>query len=191
MQTVLPSEFKRGMVLMLEGLPQVVEEFHVSGTAQTRHKLHVRLRNLKTGRVTDHVFSESERLPVAELQYRKALFSYQQGDSYVFTDATSFDELSLPAELIGNRQGFLKDDVECRAVFLEGKIVDITFPPSVPLRVTETAPPQSGGSDATWKPATTETGLEIMVPLFIGPGDLVRVDTATHKYLGKEAGTRK
>jgi elongation factor P len=191
MQTVLPSEFKRGMVLVLEGTPQVVEEFYVTGSAQTRHKLHTRLRNLRTGRFTDHVFTDSERVAVAELEHRRVLFSYQQGDTYVFTDALSFDELSLPAELIGDRKGFLKDEVEYRAVFLEGKLVDLTFPAVVSLRVTDTAPPRSGGSDATWKPATVETGLEIMVPLFIDRDEVVRVDTTTRRYLGKETPSRK
>ena len=59
MQTVLPSEFKRGMVLLLEGTPQVIEEFHVSGTAQTRHKLHVRLRQLRSDRITERQFAEN------------------------------------------------------------------------------------------------------------------------------------
>lgn len=191
MQTVLPSEFKRGLVLMLEGQPQVLEEFHVTGAAQTRHKVHGRLRHLRTGRFTDHVFTESERVPVAELHYRRAQFSYQRGEDWVFLDADSFDELVLSAAQIGERKWFLKDDIECRAVFLDGKLIDITLPPSVPLKVTETAPPQSGGSDTTWKLAQLETGLEIMVPLFIARDEVVRVDTASKKYLGRESVERK
>ena len=191
MQTVLPSEFKRGMVLMLEGTPQVLEEFHVTGTAQTRHKLHTRLRNLRSGRLSDHVFNENERVPVAELGYRRVQFSYQQAGTYTFSDATSFEELELSAELVGDRKFFIKDDVEYRAIFLDGKLVDIALPPSIALRVTDTAPAQGGGSDATWKPATLETGLETMVPLFVDRGDLIRVDTASRKYLGKESGEKK
>ncbi len=191
MQTVLPSEFKRGMVLVVDGTPQVLEEFHVTGTAQTRHKLHTRLRNLKSGRLSDHVFNENDRIPTAELNYRRVQFSYQQGDRYVFSDQASFEELEVPAELIGDRKWFIKDDVEYRAVFLEGKLVDVALPPSVSLRVTETDPPQGGGSDNSWKPATLESGMEIMVPLFIGRGDLLRVDTLSRKYLGKDSGDRK
>lgn len=191
MQTVLPSEFKRGMVLMLDGSPQVLEEFHVTGTAQTRHKLHTRLRNLRSGRLSDHVFNENERVPVAELGYRRVQFSYQQGDTYTFSDVTSFEELEISAEQLGDRKCFIKEDIEYRAIFLEGKLVDIVLPPSVTLRVTETGPAQGGGSDTTWKPAAFETGLEIMVPLFIDRGDLVRVDTASRKYLGKETGEKK
>jgi elongation factor P len=130
-------------------------------------------------------------VPVAELGYRRVQFSYQQAGTYTFSDATSFEELELSADLVGDRKFFIKDDVEYRAIFLDGKLVDIALPPSIALRVTETAPAQGGGSDTAWKPAKLETGLEIMVPLFIDRDELVRVDTASRKYLGKESGEKK
>jgi translation elongation factor P/translation initiation factor 5A len=68
METVLPSEFKHMMVVILEGAPYIIEEFHQSGTAQTKHKLHTRLRHLKTGHMMDRVFAENERVPVAHLK---------------------------------------------------------------------------------------------------------------------------
>jgi elongation factor P len=186
MQTFLPSELKRGMVLMLDGAPQILEDFHTTGTAQTKHKLHGRLRNLKTGRIADRTFIEGERVPVAELAHRRAQFSYKQGDTYVFLDAGNFEELILSAERIGERHWFLKENEEYRALLLEARLLDIVLPPSVALRIVETAPPIRGSSDSTWKPAKLETGLEIMVPLFIASGEVVRVDTQQRKYLGKE-----
>ncbi len=98
MQTVLPTEFKRAMVLMLDNAPHVLEDFHASGTAQTRHKLHARLRNLKTGRLSERTFVENERVTVAQLETRTVQFSYKQGDTYSFLDTQSFDELELSAE---------------------------------------------------------------------------------------------
>lgn len=186
MQTVLSSELKRGMVLMLDGAPQVLEDLHTTGTAQTKHKLHARLRNLKSGRLSDRVFADNERIPLADLAHRRAQFSYQQGDRYVFLDAETFDELVLSEEQLGERRGFLKENEEYRALVLEGRLLDIVLPPSVALKIVETAPPIRGSSDSTWKPARVETGLEIMVPLFIAQGEVVRVDTHTRKYLGKE-----
>ncbi len=186
MQTVLPSEFKRGMVLMLDGAPQVIDDFHVSGTAQTRHKLHVRLRHLKTGRFIDRQFADNERVPLADLVNRAVTFSYQQGDAYVFLDAETFEELNLTAEQVGERRWFLQENEEYRAILLDGRLLDIVLPPQAALRITDTAPPIRGGSDSTWKPAKLDTGLEIMVPLFLDRGDRVRVDTATRKYAGKD-----
>ena len=185
MQTVLPAEFKRGMLLILDSAPHFLEDFHSSGTAQTRHKLHVRLRNLKTGRVTDRTFAENERVPAAQLEHRMVQFSYKQGDAYAFLDTRSFDELNLSAEQVGDRRWFLKENEEYKALFLEGKLLDIVLPPQVPLQVVETAPPIRGGSDSAWKQARLETGLEIMVPLFIAKGETIRVDTHERKYAGK------
>ncbi|MGA3284877.1 MAG: hypothetical protein ABSD57_10530 [Verrucomicrobiota bacterium] len=191
MQTVLPSEFKRGMVLMLDGAPHVLEEFHVSGTAQTKHKLHARLRHLKTGRLTDHTFPEGERVPVADVQHRRVQFSYLDGKDFVFSDVESFEELTLGTELIGERRWFIKENEEYRALLLDGRLVDIVLPPTVTFEVVETTPPIRGGSDATWKPARLDTGLEIMVPMFIAPGEKIRVDTTERKYTGRESEGKK
>jgi elongation factor P len=184
-QTVLPSEFKRLMVLMLEGVPHVIEDFHTSGTAQTRHKLHTRLRQIKSGRVIDRVFAENERVPVAQLETRRVTYSYSRGDTHSFLDAETFDELDLSSEQLGERRWFLKENEEYKAMLLDGQLLDIVLPPQVPLKVADTAPPARGGSDGAWKEAKLETGLEIMVPLFIAKGETIRVDTATKKYGGK------
>ena len=186
MQTVLPSEFKRQMVLMLEGVPHVVEDFHVSGTAQSKHKLHTRLRQLKTGHVTERAFAENERVPVVQLEIRRVTYSYSKGGMHAFLDAETFDELDLSDEQLGERRCFLIENQEYKAMLLEGRLLDIVLPPQIPLKVVETAPPVRGGSDATWKEAKLETGLQIMVPLFIANGETIRVDTAGKKYAGRE-----
>ena len=82
MQTALPADFKRGMVLLLDGAPHLVEELHVSGTAKTKHKLHVQVRNLQNGHVFERVFPDNERVPTTELEHRRVSFSYVQGGDY-------------------------------------------------------------------------------------------------------------
>jgi len=185
MQTVLPAEFKRGMLLLLDHLPHLIEDSHTSGTAQTRHKLHVRLRNLQTGHVIERTFAENERVPIGELEHRTVQFSYKQGETYAFLDTKTFEEVNLPPALARERQWFLKENEEYKALFLEGNLIDIVLPPQVPLRVVETAPPIRGSTDTAWKAAKLETGLEIMVPLFIANGEMIRVDTHERKYAGK------
>lgn len=188
MQTVLPFEFKRSMVLLLEGTPQVIEELHTTGTAQTRHKLHARLRHLQTGHITERAFAENERVPLAPLETHPVTYSYSQGDTHVFLDALSFDGLELSSQQLGDRRWFLRENAEYKALILADRLLDILLPAQVPLKVAETAPPIRGGADTAWKEAKLETGLQIMVPLFIAPGEVVRVDTATKKYAGREAG---
>lgn len=188
MQTIEAGALKRGQVLLLEGVPYAVEEAHGVGTAQTRRKVHTRLRNMLKGLHVERVFAEDERVPLAEMEQRNVQFSYVDGNRYVFLDTETYDELALDADRVGERRWFLKENEEYRALFLEGVLLDIVLPDNLPMRVVSTAPPQKGGSDATWKPATLEGGLEIMVPLFIAPGETVRVDTQTRKYLRKESG---
>lgn len=186
MQTLLPSSFRNGLVLMLEGTPFMIEDFHHTGTAKTKHKMHARMRNLHNGRIIERTFPENETVTVVALEHKTVQFSFRQGSEYVFLDSASFDEVKLTAEQIGDRHRFLRDNDEYKAVFVEGKFLDIQLPDHVALKVEQTAPPQRGGQQSTFKTATLEGGLEIMVPLFIAQGEVVKVDTRTGKYLGKE-----
>jgi elongation factor P len=185
METILPSEFKRQMVLLLDGAPHVIEDMHTSGTAQTRHKLHTRLRHLTTGRLIDRVFAENERVTVAPLETRRVTYSYAQADRQIFIDADTFEEFEFTNEQLGERRGFLKENEEYKALRLDGRLLDIVLPPQVSLKVVDTAPPSRGGLGSSWKEAKLETGLTIMVPLFIANGEIIRVDTAEKKYVGR------
>ena len=187
MQTILPAEFKRLMVLMVDGSPHVIEDMHTSGTAQTRHKLHTRLRHLKTGHIIERVFAENERVAVAPLETRRVTYSYAQADRRVFIDAETFDEYEFSDEQLGERRWFLKENEEYKALLLDGRLLDIVFPAYIRLKVVDTAAPTRGGLDSAWKEARLETGLQIMVPLFIAKAETIRVDTATKKYAGREA----
>jgi elongation factor P len=186
-QTVLPFEFKRMMVLMLDGAPHVIEDLHTSGTAQTRHKLHTRLRHLTTGRIIERVFAENERVPVAPMETRRVTYSYARGETRVFSDSVTFDEFEFTDEQLGERRQFLKENEEYKALLMDGRPLDIVLPPQIRLKVVDTAPPARSALNSSWKEATLETGLQIMVPLFIANGEMIRVDTAGKKYLGKEA----
>jgi elongation factor P len=186
METILPSEFKRQMVLLLDGAPHVIEDLHTSGTAQTRHKLHTRLRHLTTGRLIDRVFAENERVTVAPLETRRVTYSYAQADRQIFIDADTFEEFEFTNEQLGERRGFLKENEEYKALRLDGRLLDIVLPPQVSLKVVDTAPPVRSDLGSSWKEAKLETGLSIMVPLFIANGEIIRVDTAEKKYLGRE-----
>ena len=188
MQTALPAEFRRGQVLLLDGAPHVVEELHVSGTAKTKHKLHVQVRNLHSGHVFERSFPDNERVPTTELEYRRASYSYARDNVFTFLDAETFEELALTGEQLGDRRHFLKENEEYRTVLLEGRLLDIVLPDSMAMKVVETAPAQHGGGDSTWKPALLEGGLTIQVPLFVAAGENLLVDTKTRKYVGKAGG---
>jgi elongation factor P len=107
-------------------------------------------------------------------------------DSQVFINIETFDEFEFSNEQLGERRWFLKKNEEYKALRLDGMLLDIVLPPQIPLKVVDTAPSSRTGSTTSRKEAKLETGLQIMVPLFNANGDIIRVDTAGKKYLGKE-----
>lgn len=186
MQTIVPSQLKRGMVIILDDTPHMVEEVQVTGSGQAKHRVHARIRHLVTERHCDQGFLDNDHLTIAELEYRQVLFSYPDADQYVFMQDETYEEHRLTAEQIGERHWFLKENEEYKGTFLEGRIVDVELPDHFALEVTETAAPQRAAQQSASKKAKLEGGLEITVPLFIASGDKVKVDTKTHKYAGKE-----
>jgi elongation factor P len=138
------------------------------------------------GRTIDRVFAENERVQVAPLETRRATYSYAKADVQVFIDIETYEEFEFSNEQLGERRWFLKENEEYKALRLDGRLLDIVLPPQIPLTVVETAPPARSGATTSWKEAKLETGLLVMVPLFIAKGDVIRVDTAGKKYLGKE-----
>jgi elongation factor P len=99
----------------VDGSPHIIEDMHTSGTAQTRHRLHTRLRHLTTGRLIDRVFAENERVPVAALETRRATYSYAKADGQVFIDIETFDEFEFSNEQLGERRWFLKTTLPRKA----------------------------------------------------------------------------
>ena len=188
MQTILPSQLRRGLIVILDGAPHAVDEVTVAGTGQSKHRVHARFRNLRNGKLTEHGFLDNEHLSVVEQEIRPVMFSYKEGDAFVFLDSESYEERKLSAEQIGERRWFLKENGEYKAVLLEGVLLDVQVADHVDMKVVETAPPQRAAQQSTYKPAKLEGGLEIMVPLFIAPGEVVRVETHTRKYGGKSGG---
>lgn len=186
MPTCLPSDFKRGLPIFIDGAPHRVEEFHTTGTAKTRHKVNATMRNLQTGRLTERTFTENESVELARMEQRNVQFSYRQGDREIFLDSVTYDELTLSSEQLGERRLFLKENEEYRATFVEGKFLDIDLPDNVTLKVEETGPPQRSSQQSTSKPAVLSGGLTVMVPPFIAIGEVIKVDTRTGKYMGKE-----
>jgi elongation factor P len=172
MPPVSTNDLKNGMSLDLpEGLMQVVDFQHVKpgkGGAFVR----TTLRNA------------GEKLEQAIIEKREMQFLYKAGDDYVFMDAGNYEQLEVPPSSLGDAVDYLKENDSAVVNFYKEEIVGIDLPASVELLITETEPGIQGDrvSGAT-KPATVETGKQIKVPLFVGIGDRVRVDTRTGDYI--------
>jgi len=183
------GQFKKGTTITLDGAHWVVEDYHIQKTAQRRPMLHVKLRNLKTGHIAERAFGEGDKFEQPELQTRTCQFLYGGPAGYVFMDAETFDQLTVPADVVGNGKWMLKAGEELLVRLVDGRPVQVVFPPTFVDEVVETAEPSSAvHASNVLKDARLACGLAIKVPQFIRVGEHVRIDTETHKYHGKEAG---
>jgi elongation factor P len=188
---ITAGQFKKGMVISFEGARWIVEDYHIQKTAQRRPVLQTRLRNMKTRHVVERAFDEADRFEQPELQSRNHQYLYQDASGYVFMDAETFDQITIPAEVVGNGKWLLKDGAEFLVRLVDGQPVEVVFPPTFVDEVVETADPSSAiHSSNVQKEARLSCGLVVKVPQFIKVGDHLKMDTETHKYHGKETPKR-
>ncbi|MBN1460016.1 MAG: elongation factor P [Armatimonadetes bacterium] len=178
------ADFRTGLTIETDGdIFQIIEFQHVKpgkGGAFVRTKL----RNLRTGSVTDKTFRAGERMEQAMIERRTLQFLYRGGDEYTFMDMETFDQTSLPQENIGDGAAYLKPDMEVSVVRYEDELLGVEIPNTVDLAVSETDPGLRGDTaTGGTKPATLESGALVNVPLFINEGDVIRVDTRTGQYV--------
>jgi len=184
MPAVSTNDLKNGMSLNLpEGLFSVVEFQHVKpgkGGAFVRTKL----KNVRTGAVLERTYRADEKLDQALIDKREMQFLYLDGDSYVFMDTTDYEQLQTSRASLGSSAQYLKEGDSAVLQMFDSEIVGVDLPAAVELTVTETEPGLQGDRvSGARKPATLETGLQIQVPLFVNPGDRVKVDTRSGEYL--------
>ena len=140
--------------------------------------LHLKLKNLKTGAVTESKFQPEDKVEQAYLDKREMQYIYQDGDGYVFMDTETSDQITLPQGGSAIRCSIMKESNKAQVVFYDGKPLSLELPATVELKVVETEPSVKGATAAAqYKPATLETGLKITVPPFVGIGELIAVDT--------------
>ncbi len=178
------ADFRTGLTIETgNGIYSIVEFQHVKpgkGGAFVRTKL----KNLRTGAVTDKTFRAGERMEQAMIERQSMQFLYRAGDEYVFMNTETFDQMPLPRDVVGEGANYLKPDMNASVVMYGDEILAVEVPNTVDLAVAKTDPglrgdTATGGS----KPATLETGAVVNVPLFINEQDLIRVDTRTGEYV--------
>ncbi len=184
MAMISTSDLRNGMTLNLdEGLYNVVEFQHVKpgkGGAFVR----TTLKNIRTGQVVDRTFRAGERFDRAVLNKREMQFLYRDGEDYVFMDNSSYDQMNVGPNALGEATNYVVESSTAILVMFEDEIVGVELPAAVELNIAETEPGIQGDRvSGARKPATLETGLVIQVPLFVNPGDRVKVDTRSGEYL--------
>ncbi|SFV22365.1 elongation factor P [Micrococcus terreus] len=180
------NDIKNGTVLNLDGqLWNVIEFQHVKpgkGGAFVRTKL----KNVTTGKTVDKTFNAGAKVDTATVDRSDYQYLYQDGEDYVFMDTKTYDQINVPASVVGDAANFMLENQEVTIALNEGTPLYLDMPASVILEITYSEPGLQGDrSSAGTKPATLETGYVIQVPLFVEQGTKVKVDTRTGDYLGR------
>ncbi len=181
------GDFKRGLAILVEGQPYVIVEYSVqSPSARGAATLvRARVRNVITAQVLEMTFKSGEKFEEPDLERRKINFMYGDGDEYHFMDEVSYEQFHLGSEGLGDAARWLSEGVSLRSIVFEGRVLGVELPQFVELEVTETGP--GGRSDMAsgkvTKDATLANGTTIRVPVYLGAGERVVVDTTTGEFV--------
>ena len=183
------SEIKRGFVVEHQQRVWAVRDISRSApTARGSGTLfRFKLESIPEGDRQELTLKGDEILREADLVRRQSTFSYSDGEELVFMDDEDYSQYALQASAIGDATGYITDGLaNIYVLLIEGQPVAIQLPQSVELEITETAPVIKGATaNRSAKPATTETGLEVMVPDYVTPGERVRINTDTGEFMGR------
>ncbi len=184
---IQPTDLRCGMVLDMDGNLMQVVEYQSFKIAMRGNLVKMKLKNIKTGAVVERTVSSGERFTRAYLDTRPMQYLYSDDTGHVFMDQQDYEQITLSdADLGDNGKYYLKEGLEVLVQMYEGTPVGIEFPITLEFEVARTDPGLKGDTAAgASKPATTDTGLVVQVPLFVNEGDRIRVDTRTGEYLGR------
>ena len=180
------SDFKNGLVLNLDGQLWTITEFQHVKPGKGGAFVRTTLKHVLTGKVVDKTFNAGTKVDTATVDRRNMTYLYKDGADFVFMDGDTYDQMTIPAETVGDAANYMLENTEAIVAVHEGVALFIELPTSVELVIQHTDPGLQGDrSTGGTKPATLETGAEIQVPLFVTTGEKVKVDTRDGRYLGR------
>ena len=186
MASIQATRLRKGMLIKMgQDLVRVIELQHVP-PGNLRGFVRVKLRNIRNGAMSDQKLRSEDSLDRATLDEREMQYLYKDGDDYYFMDTSSYEQIHISSEALGDSVSYLKGEMTIQVEFYGSEPVGIELPQAVDLKVLDTAPGIKGATaSAQVKPATLETGLVVQVPPFVNPGDVIRVNTETGEYLSR------
>ena len=181
------NDLRPGVTIMYEGQIHIVLDFKHHTPGNKRAFIQATLRSIKTGKIFQQRFSSTESVEEAQLDSKKVQYLYHDQGGYHFMDLEDYHNFALNDEYIGDKKYYIKENEEVTIDFYEGNPIMIEIPNHVFLKIADSPPGVKGDSVSnSLKPATTETGLRIQVPMFIKEGDIVKIDTRSGEYLGRQ-----
>lgn len=178
------SALRPGTVFEMDGDLFRVLTFQSTHMGRGGATVRTKLRNLRSGATIERTFGPDQRFQDVRLESRQVQYLYNDGDLYYFMDTETFEQPAIPASVLGDHAKFLKENEILEIEFYDNEPIEIELPVTVDLKVVHTEPGFAGDTaQGATKPAETETGLVVQVPLFVNQGDVIRVDTRTGEYL--------
>lgn len=177
------SEFKRGLKIEIDGSPfQIVEMNHIQ--QKRRAVVKTKLRNILTGSIAERTFISGEKVDKPDLEEKEMEFLYTDGDMFHFMDLESFEQITIDSAIIDDVVSYMKENEKVTVLFYNGAPISVELPQFVIIEIAETEPGFKGDTVTTsYKPATLVTGGNVMVPLFINSGDIIKVSTEEFTYI--------
>ncbi|OIO38180.1 MAG: elongation factor P [Candidatus Omnitrophica bacterium CG1_02_46_14] len=178
------SQFKAGVIIKFNNDLCEIIDYQLVKMQQRQPIVSTRLRNIKNGNVVEQKFRSGDKFEDIFLDDKPIQYLYREGNKYHFMDSESYQEVVVNAELLGEKANYLKENSDVIGRYWNEELLSVELPASVTLKVTGTEPGVRGDTAKSGtKPATMETGATIKVPLFVNPGDQIRIDTRTGQYL--------
>jgi elongation factor P len=183
MASIQATRLRKGMLIKLGNDLFRLLDLHHATPGNKRGFIQARMRNIRTSSLSDQKFRAEEDIERATVDEREMQYLYHDGDAFYFMDTSSYEQIQISLEALGDSRNYLVPDSLIRVEFYGESPVGIELPPTVDLVVTETVPGIKGATaSAQVKPATLETGLVVQVPPFVNEGEKVRVSTETGEY---------
>jgi len=178
------SDLRKGLKVLIDGVPYVVLEAQFvkpgKGAAFTRTKM----KNLLYGGNIERNIRSGEKIPPADVEDRPMSFLFKEGEDFVFMDSSSYEQINVGKDTVGDNWQWLKDNMVCQVTFYNGRPLDVALPNFVELKIVSSEPGARGDTSGNvLKPATLETGAVVGVPLFVNQGETIKIDTRSGSYL--------
>jgi len=177
------TNLKKGVIFQLDGVPYRVVEYGQKVMGRGGSIVNVRIKSLIDGKVLEKTFKGNEQVDSADVTNQSVQYLYNDGTTFYFMNQETFEQFEVPADLVGDGAGYLKEGDMVQLQFFEDRPINVELPKNVPLLVTYTENAVKGDtSTSIQKDAQLETGITIKVPAFIKQGDVISVDTSTGAY---------
>jgi elongation factor P len=182
--SVTTNNFKNGMCIEYDGKRWIIVEFQHVKPGKGGAFVRTKLKELKSGRVVDITFRAGEKVEDVRVETKHMQYLYNDGSSFVFMDTSSYEQIELAPDFVGESAKWLRENDEVEMIVAGGEYIGVEPPMFVELEVTETDPGFKGDTvQGGTKPATLETGAVVQVPMFINTGERVKIDTRDGRYI--------